>query len=92
MYQKLKEDTSDIYGSSGLKNEQNEAVQKLDIIANNILNTIKKIGLRPLLSKDDILGWSYGFGLKFNKINNIDQQIQIGFMTGKVTNYFIEYD
>ena len=68
--------------------------KKLDriIIANNILNTIKKIGLRPLLSKDDMLGWSYGFGLKFNKINNIDQQIQIGFMTGKVTNYFLEYD
>jgi len=62
------------------------------IIANKILNTIKKIGLRPLLSKDDMLGWSYGFGLKFNKIKNIDQQIQIGFMTGKVTNYFLEYD
>ena len=53
------------------------------IIVNNILNTIK-IGLRPLLSKDDMLGWSYGFGLKFKKINNIDQQIQIGFMTGKI--------
>jgi len=55
MYQKLNEETSDIYGSSGLKNVQNEAVQKLDIIANNIfIEKFKKNNaIAKLLSEEN---------------------------------------
>ena len=36
IFKKLNEERSNIWGSTGLKNIQNEEVQKLDIIANNI--------------------------------------------------------
>ena len=55
MYQKLNEETSDIYGSSGLKNIQNEEVQKLDIIANDIfIEKFKKNNsIAKLLSEEN---------------------------------------
>ena len=36
MYEKINEETDDIFGSSGQKNVQDEEVQKLDLIANDI--------------------------------------------------------
>ncbi len=55
MYQKLNETTSDIYGTSGLKNIQNEEVQKLDIIANDIfIEKFKKNNsIAKLLSEEN---------------------------------------
>ncbi len=55
MYQKLNEETSDIYGPSGLKNIQNEEVQKLDIIANDIfIEKFKKNNsIAQLLSEEN---------------------------------------
>ena len=42
MYEKLNEETDDIFGSSGQKNIQNEEVQKLDLIANDIFINVFK--------------------------------------------------
>ena len=42
MYQKLNEETTDIFGSSGQKNIQDEEVQKLDLIANDIFIDVFK--------------------------------------------------
>jgi|TARA_B100002052_G_C15862229_1_gene590651 fructose-1,6-bisphosphatase I len=55
MYQKLNEETSDIYGPSGLKNIQNEEVQKLDLIANHIfIEKFKKNNsIAKLLSEEN---------------------------------------
>tara|TARA_Y100000766_G_C18857601_1_gene581537 strand:- start:71 stop:1006 length:936 start_codon:yes stop_codon:yes gene_type:complete len=55
MYQKLNEETSDIYGPSGLKNIQNEEVQKLDLIANDIfIEKFKKNNsIAKLLSEEN---------------------------------------
>jgi len=45
----------------------------------------------PLISKDDILGWSYGAGIRFKNINDKDQKINVGYMTGEISSYFLEY-
>ena len=55
VYQKINEETNDIFGSSGEKNIQNEDVQKLDLIANSIfINNFKKnSSIHSILSEED---------------------------------------
>ena len=57
-----------------------------------IVKEKKDFSLMPLMSKDDILGWSYGIGLRFKNIKNKSHSIKIGYMTGKINSYFIEYN
>ena len=45
----------------------------------------------PLLSKDEVLGWSYGIGVEIKNIKNLPQEIDFGIMTGEITSYFLEY-
>ena len=55
VYQKLNEETNDIFGSSGQKNIQNEDVQKLDLIANSIFIKYfkKNNSIHSILSEED---------------------------------------
>ena len=45
----------------------------------------------PLISKDEILGWSYGIGCEIKNIKNLSQKIDFGIMGGEITSYFLEY-
>ena len=45
----------------------------------------------PLISKDEILGWSYGIGFEIKNIKNLPQKIDFGIMDGEITSYFLEY-
>ena len=45
----------------------------------------------PLISKDEILGWSYGVGFEMENINDLLQKIYFGIMSGEISSYFLEY-
>ena len=51
----------------------------------------KEFSFIPLISKDDILGWSYGIGLRFKNIKNKPHNINMGYMAGTINSYFLEY-
>jgi len=55
VFQKINEENSDFFGSSGQKNIQNEDVQKLDLIANSIfINEFKKLPfIHSILSEEN---------------------------------------
>ena len=70
---------------------ENVMITPIDSIYYIIIKEKKNIQVRPLINKDETLGWSYGLALKFNNINNHLQSVDIGATGGKIKNYFIEY-
>ena len=70
---------------------ENVMITPIDSTYYVIIKEKKNIQVRPLINKDETLGWSYGLAVKFNNINNNPQSIDIGATGGKIENYFIEY-
>ncbi|MBI64870.1 MAG: hypothetical protein CMG64_01055 [Candidatus Marinimicrobia bacterium] len=70
---------------------ENVMITPIDSIYYIIIQEKKNIQVRPLINKDETLGWSYGLAIKFNKINNNPQSVDIGATGGKIENYFIDY-
>ncbi len=70
---------------------ENVMITPIDSIYYIIIKEKKDIQIRPLINKDETLGWSYGLAVKFNNINNNPQSVDVGATGGKIENYFIEY-
>jgi len=76
---------------SNLSKVKNVMIAPVDSIYYIFIQEKKDIHVRPLIDKDETLGWSYGLAVKFENINNTPQEVDIGLTGGKIENYFIEY-
>ena len=95
LYKKLNEQESNLFGSAGQKNIQNEDVQKLDLIANDIfINTFSNIDcIHSVLSEEDedvkCLNNKGNYLIAMDPLDgssNIDVNIPVGSIFSVLTN------